>query len=68
MKTRRHPILGFFSGLLLGIGIALILFTFGIVPMTILWLAVLTVGGIVIGIALAYALPARGRRQGAGGG
>ncbi|MDO8310091.1 MAG: hypothetical protein Q7V58_17260 [Actinomycetota bacterium] len=64
MKTRRHPILGFFSGLLLGVGIALMLFTFGIVPMTVLWLAVLMVGGIVIGIALAYALPARGRTSG----
>lgn len=59
MTVRRHPVLGFFSGLLLGLGAAIMLVLLGIVPMSVLWLGIITVAGIVIGIALAYALPAR---------
>jgi multisubunit Na+/H+ antiporter MnhB subunit len=61
MKVRRHPILGFFAGLFLGIGIALMLFVFGIVPMSAMWLGIVVGGFAVLGIAAAYAVPARGR-------
>jgi len=60
MKTRRHPVLGFFAGLFLGIGIALLLFVFGIIPMTVMWLVILTLGVAVLGVVLAYVAPARG--------
>ncbi len=60
MKARRHPVTGFFAGLLLGIGIALVLFVFGVVPMTLMWLGILAGGGAVLGIVVAYVLPARG--------
>jgi multisubunit Na+/H+ antiporter MnhB subunit len=59
--TRRHPVLGFFAGLFLGIGIALLLFVFGLLPMTVMWLGVITIGFAVLGVLLAYAVPARGR-------
>ena len=60
MKARRHPVLGFFAGLILGLGIALLLFVFGIIPMTIMWLVILTLGCAVLGVVLAYVTPARG--------
>jgi hypothetical protein len=61
MKVRRHPVLGFFSGLFLGLGLVLILFVFGVLPMTVLWLAVFALGLAVLGVVLAYVLPGRGR-------
>jgi len=60
-KVRRRPVLGFFAGLLVGFGLALILFSFGILEVTVMWLAILTVGMAILGIVLAYAAPARGR-------
>lgn len=60
MKVRRHPVLGFFSGLLLGVGVAVMLALLGVVPLSALWLGIITAAGVVVGIALAYALPARG--------
>jgi hypothetical protein len=68
MKVKRHPILGFFSGLVLGLGVALILFTLGVVPLTVAWLAGLTIAGVVLGVAWAYAAPARGRKAAASSG
>lgn len=65
MTVKRHPIMGFFAGLFLGLGLFLMLSAMGIVPLTVMWLAILVVGGIVLGIALAYAVPARGRRAAA---
>ena len=61
MKVRRHPVLGFFTGLFLGLGAVLLLFVFGILPMTVVWLAVFALGVAVLGVLLAYVLPARGR-------
>ena len=61
MKVRRHPVLGFFAGLFLGIGVALLLIVFGIVPLSVTWLAGLAVGFSVLGVVGAYAVPARGR-------
>lgn len=66
MKPSRRPVLGFFAGLFLGIGVALMLFVFGIVPMTVMWLGILSLGCAVLGIAAAYAVPARGRKAAAG--
>lgn len=60
MKPRRHPVLGFFAGLFLGLGIALLLFVFGVLPMTVMWLVILTLGVAVLGVVLAYVAPARG--------
>jgi hypothetical protein len=44
----------------LGIGLALILFVFGILPVTVMWLGILTVGLALLGIVLAYVTPVRG--------
>lgn len=60
-KAHRHPILGFFAGLFFGFGLALILFVFGVLPVTVLWLVVLTVGMALLGVLLAYVAPVRGR-------
>lgn len=65
MTVKRHPIMGFLAGLFLGLGLFLMLSAMGIVPLTVMWLAILVVGGIVLGIALAYAVPARGRQAAA---
>jgi hypothetical protein len=62
MSVKRHPIMGFFAGLFLGLGLFLVLSTMGVVPLSVMWLAILGIGGIVVGIALAYAVPARGRK------
>jgi hypothetical protein len=67
MTVKRHPVLGFFAGLFLGLGICLMLFAMGVVPVTVMWLGVLTLGGAVLGVALAYLVPARGRRAAATG-
>ena len=60
MKAKRHPVRGFFAGLLLGVGIALILFALGVVPFTVAMLGIVTLVGIVVGIGLAYVAPVRG--------
>ncbi len=57
--VKRHPFLGLFAGLLLGLGVVLMLFTFGVVPMTVVWLGALTVGGAVLGVLAAYVVPVR---------
>ena len=54
--------MGFFAGLFLGLGLFLMLSAMGVVPLTVMWLAILVVGGLVLGVALAYAVPARGRK------
>ncbi len=59
-EVRRRPVLGFFAGLLLGLGLALVLIVLGIVPTTIAWLGGLTVLGMVVGVVLAYVAPVRG--------
>jgi multisubunit Na+/H+ antiporter MnhB subunit len=59
-KAHRHPILGFFAGLFFGFGLALILFVFGVLPVTVTWLAILTVGMAVLGVIFAYTTPVRG--------
>lgn len=61
-EVRRRPVLGFFAGLLLGLGLALVLIVLGVVPTTIAWLGGLTILGMVVGVALAYLAPVRGSR------
>ena len=41
MTVKRHPIMGFFTGLFLGLGLFLMLTAMGVVPLTVVWLAVL---------------------------
>jgi multisubunit Na+/H+ antiporter MnhB subunit len=59
-KVQRRPILGFFAGLFFGFGLALILFSFGILPVTVMWLGLSTLGFAVLGVVLAYVAPTRG--------
>jgi hypothetical protein len=59
MKTRRHPVMGLFAGLFLGLGLVMLLFVFGILAMTWMWLVVFTLGCAALGIVLAYATPVR---------
>ena len=60
-KVHRHPILGFFAGLLLGLAMVLMLFIYGVVPMTLTWFVGALLGGAVLGIVLAYVVPPRHR-------
>lgn len=58
-KTRRRPVLGFFAGLLFGLGVALMLAVLGVIPMSLVWLGVAAGAGAVLGLVLAYLAPAR---------
>jgi hypothetical protein len=60
MTAKRHPVRGFFAGLFLGLGVALLLFVLGVLPMTLAWLGIVTLVGVVVGIVLAYVAPVRG--------
>jgi len=59
MKARRHPVRGFLAGLFLGIGAALLLFVFGVLPFTLAMLGIVTAVGVVVGVVLAYVAPVR---------
>ena len=61
-KTRRRPVLGFFAGLIFGLGLALILAVLGVIPMSLMWVGVVVGIGAVAGIATAYLAPARAPR------
>lgn len=58
-KTRRHPVLGFFAGLVFGLGLALILTVLGVIPMSAMWLGVVAGSCAVLGLVAAYVAPAR---------
>ncbi|MCV2395734.1 hypothetical protein OEB99_15570 [Actinotalea sp. M2MS4P-6] len=60
--VRRRPVLGFFAGLFLGLGVGLVLIVLGVVPATIAWLAAPPIAGMVLGVLLAYVAPVRGRK------
>ncbi len=62
MKPSRRPVLGFFAGVFLGIGVALLLFVFGVVPMTVMWLGIVTLACAILGIVVAYVAPAARRK------
>ncbi len=59
MTAKRHHVRGFFAGLFLGLGVALLLFVLGVLPMTVAWLGIVTLVGIVLGVVLAYVAPVR---------
>lgn len=61
-KTRRHPVLGFFAGLVFGLGLAMILTVLGIIPASAMWLGVVTGLCAVLGLVAAYLAPARTAR------
>lgn len=61
-KTRRHPVLGFFAGLVFGLGLAMILTVLGIIPMSAMWFGAVTGLCAVLGLVAAYLAPARTAR------
>jgi multisubunit Na+/H+ antiporter MnhB subunit len=61
MTVHRHPVLGFFAGLLLGLGVVLLLFVFGVLPVTFVWFGVALIVGALVGVLVAYLAPARHR-------
>ena len=58
-KTRRRPVLGFFAGLIFGLGVGLMLAVLGVIPMSLMWLGVIVGLCAVLGIVAAYLAPAR---------
>jgi CHASE2 domain-containing sensor protein len=56
---RRHSVMGFLGGVSLGVGIALLLFVYGVVPMTVVWFVVIAVGLGILGWIFARVIPAR---------
>lgn len=68
----RRPLVGTAAGLCLGLAAALLLFVYGVLPMTIAWLVVLLLIGGVAGVITALVLPplhpaSRGASSGPGG-
>lgn len=63
-QVRRRPVLGFFAGLLFGLGLALVLIVLGAVPTTWVWLAAPAIAGMVLGVVMAYVAPVRGAARG----
>lgn len=61
VRVLRHPVLGFFAGLVFGLGLALVLFVFGVVPTSAAWLGTVVGTCVVLGVVAAYVAPARGR-------
>jgi hypothetical protein len=57
--VRRHPVRGLLGGLLLGLGVVLLVFAYGILPMTVVLLGAFVLGGAAVGVALAYVTPPR---------
>ena len=63
---KRHPIIGFFGGLFLGLGVALLLVLYGKIAFGTLTPYVIILAGMVLGVVWAFVAPARGRARGAG--
>jgi hypothetical protein len=57
--TLRHPLRGLFGGLLLGIGLALVLVQLSVAPLGTNTVLIVIALCTVLGLILAYALPAR---------
>jgi hypothetical protein len=63
MNIHRHPLRGLFGGFLLGLGLALVLVFAGL-PVLGSWTVIVVVAAFtVLGVLLAYVLPARQPRQ-----
>ena len=64
MKRKRHPIRGFFAGVLVGLGVAILLLIYGKLTTSSGWPALAIVGAFaVIGILAGLFGPTRGRRS-----
>lgn len=61
MILRRHPIIGFFGGLLIGLGVAILLVIYGTAPLGEATVLVLVLLFAAVGAAAAWVLPARRR-------
>jgi hypothetical protein len=59
-RVVRHPFRGALAGLLLGIGLALVLFSFSVIALGTLAPLVVIGLGVVVGVVLALVVPARG--------
>lgn len=59
--TQRRPILGFFSGLLLGLGAAVLLFSYAKIALGTLTPYVIIGAGALVGVLWSVIGPARGR-------
>jgi hypothetical protein len=59
--VRRRPVLGFFAGLVFGLGLALLLFVLAVVPTTAMWLGSIVGGCALLGLGAARVAPVRGR-------
>jgi hypothetical protein len=64
-SVKRHPIRGFFWGLLAGIGVALILVNFAVIALGTLAPPAVALAGAVLGIAWGLFAPAKGGRPAA---
>jgi len=61
--VERHPVLGGIAGFLIGVGAALLLFVYGVLPLTAGWFLALALLGAVLGVVGALSIPAmRGPR------
>jgi multisubunit Na+/H+ antiporter MnhB subunit len=58
-KVHRHRVMGFFAGLLFGVGLVLMLFVYGIIAMTWVPLAIAAGVGALLGIVFASVVPGR---------
>jgi len=64
MKRKRHPIRGFFAGVFVGLGIAILLLIYGKMTTSSGWPALAIVGGFaVLGVLAGLFGPTRGRRS-----
>ncbi len=61
LKVRRHRVLAFGAGLLVGLGAALLLCVYGVIVLTWVPLVVAAVAGGLLGVLLVSVVPARGR-------
>jgi hypothetical protein len=58
---KRHPFRGFFGGLFVGLGVALLLFLYGKIAFGTLTPYFIILGGVVLGVVWAFVAPARHR-------
>ncbi len=58
---RRHPIRGFFGGLLIGLGLSVLLVIYGVAPLGQATVLVVLLLFAALGVAAAWLLPARRR-------